>query len=373
MALVDADNPSGSFVNDAGNTVTYTSTSTSEYRQLTYQGVEGAYINEAETHTHAFSEPVAGVQFIINASNISEVFTFALDGVIVDLNTLISSGVVTFVSPFAGASSPTAMSITAAGQLKGAGVSGAPGGALLTFNVPITTFQITGNGTGSGSVYDLQADTSAIVAPCFTSGTLIMTTTGEHPIETLCVGDRVRTMDHGSQPIQWIGGRSLNAALLAANPKLIPIRISAGALGANLPEQDLLVSPQHRVLVRSHIAERMFGSREVLVPANKFLTLDGINIAWDITEVTYWHILFDDHQIIWSNGAATETLFTGPEAIKSLTPEARTEIRTLFPDLFDPEYIPKSARPIPPKGKLMKRLVQRHLQNQKPIFEHTDR
>jgi len=200
---------------------------------------------------------------------------------------------------------------------------------------------------------------------CFARGTLIQTQQGALPIEQLAVGHMVLTMDAGYQPIRWIGAKALSRADLAANPKLKPIRIRADALGPGLPKQDLLVSPQHRVLVRSAIAQRMFDTDEVLIPANKLLTLPGIDIEWEADGVEYFHMLFDAHQLIWSNGAVTESLFTGPEALKAVSPEAREEIKTLFPEILRPDFVPIPARFIPEKGKHMKTLTQRLVKNNK--------
>ena len=227
-------------------------------------------------------------------------------------------------------------------------------------------------GGGAVQVYgttiaDLSATNVSVV--CFTAGTLIATINGLRPVQDLTVGDRVITMDNGYQDIRWIGSNRVRAAGLRANPKLVPIRIRAGALGNGTPEQDLLVSRQHRVVVRSQIAKRMFGTNEVLIPANKLLAFDGIDIASDAEEtgVEYWHFLFDAHQIVWSNGAPTESMFTGPDALRSVNPEAREEIFTLFPEIALPGYMASSARHIPEQGKLMKELIQRHQKNHKPL------
>ena len=198
---------------------------------------------------------------------------------------------------------------------------------------------------------------------CFVRGTLIKTPNGEVPIEQLEVGDRVMTIDSGYQAIRWIGSKSLDQKTLDTHERLKPIRIRAGALGPNMPERDLLVSPQHRVLIRSVIASKMFGVKEVLIPANKLLMLPGIDIERDAESVEYWHMLFDQHQVVWSNGALTESLFTGPEALKAVSPEAAEEIRTLFPQICEPGFVPKSARYIPEKGKHMKILAKRLAKN----------
>ncbi len=148
---------------------------------------------------------------------------------------------------------------------------------------------------------------------CFAAGTLISTASGLIAIEDLKVGDMVTTLDHGEQPIRWIGSRTLGLAELTAKPKLKPIRISAGALGGGLPTRDLVVSPQHRVLIRLAIAKRIFDVPEVLIPVNKLVGIEGINVIENRTEIMYFHLLFDRHQLVFSEGAATESLYLGPQ------------------------------------------------------------
>ncbi|MBK4215901.1 Hint domain-containing protein [Paracoccus caeni] len=211
--------------------------------------------------------------------------------------------------------------------------------------------------------YDPQNDS----VPCFCSGTLIGTINGDMPIETLKPGDMVATRDHGYQPIRWIGSKHLSQARLNRNPDLLPIRIRAGALGRNLPASDLLISPKHRVLVRSVIAQRMFGAFEILVAARQLLSIEGIAIADDLTEVTYFHILFDQHEVVVSNGAETESLFTGPDAMKSVGLAAQTEIFAILPELAKKSYRPSPSRPIP-TGRMADQLAARHLMHQRPLF-----
>src|SRR5690606_18039618 len=79
---------------------------------------------------------------------------------------------------------------------------------------------------------------------CFARGTLIETVRGAIAVEELTLGDLIRTLDSGYQAIRWIGCRKLGSNELAASPKLQPVRIKAGALGAGLPLRDLVVSPQ---------------------------------------------------------------------------------------------------------------------------------
>lgn len=203
--------------------------------------------------------------------------------------------------------------------------------------------------------------------PCFTSGTMILTDRGEVAIDDLRVGDLVMTCDNGLQPIRWIGSRKLGVPMLILRPNLRPIRIKAGALGENTPATDLIVSPQHRILVRSRIAQRMFGTCEVLVAAKQLLVLDGVDIAEAADGVEYFHMLFDRHEVVFSNGAETESLYTGPEALKSVGPAAQEEIFSLFPALRDADTVCEGAR-ILASGRQARKLAMRHKQHGRPLI-----
>ncbi|ARO15863.1 hemolysin-type calcium-binding region (plasmid) [Ketogulonicigenium robustum] len=202
--------------------------------------------------------------------------------------------------------------------------------------------------------------------PCFTSGTMILTDRGEVMIDDLRVGDLVATRDHGLQPIRWIGSRTLGLPVLIVKPNLRPIRIAAGALGAGLPVQDLLVSPQHRMLVRSKTTQRMVDNAEALVPAKQLLNVEGFDIADTLNTVKYFHLMFDAHEIITANGAETESLYPGPQALKSLGPDAVAEIHALFPELLDAKAEPAPARQLL-SGRMARKLAIRHAQNNKAL------
>lgn len=171
--------------------------------------------------------------------------------------------------------------------------------------------------------------------PCFTAGVRLLTAKGQRPVEKIAVGDLVETADNGLQPVRWVGSRTLDAVDLAAAPELRPIRIARGALGDGLPKRDIMVSPQHRMLVRSAIAQRMFGADEVLVAAKHLVGLAGVSVADDVTEVTYLHLLFDRHEVVFAEGARSETLYVGAEALRSVGEAARAEILALFPQLAE--------------------------------------
>ena len=111
-----------------------------------------------------------------------------------------------------------------------------------------------------------------------------------------------------------------------------PVLIRKGALGPNQPERDLLVSPQHRMLVSGPKVELWFGEQEVLVAAIHLTILDGIEqIAVD--EVTYVHFMFDEHEIVCGDGAWSESFQPGDLSLQGIAQEQRAELMMLFPEL----------------------------------------
>ena len=168
------------------------------------------------------------------------------------------------------------------------------------------------------------------VVPCFTPGTLIATPQGTTPIDSLRPGDLVLTRDGGPEPLCWVGRRALSRAAVAAWPCLAPVRIARGALGHGLPTRDMLVSPQHRVLIAGPKSTLCFGEAEVLVAALHLVGRPGITRA-ATAPVTYLHLMFDRHEIIRSDGAWTESFQPGELALGGMDAGQRAEIEALFP------------------------------------------
>ncbi|WP_420325099.1 Hint domain-containing protein [Mameliella sp.] len=184
-----------------------------------------------------------------------------------------------------------------------------------------------GDVTGTMDFFEIEE-----IVPCFTPGTLIATPQGERLVEELKVGDRVITRDNGIQEIKWVGRKDLTGFDLARKPHFKPILIQQGALGNNLPEHDMLVSPNHRVLVANDKAALYFEEREVLVAAKHLTGLDGVDEV-EANGVSYIHVMFDSHEVILSNGAWTESFQPGDYSLKGIGNAQRQEILELFPEL----------------------------------------
>lgn len=164
---------------------------------------------------------------------------------------------------------------------------------------------------------------------CFVRGTQILTECGQSLVENLSVDDLIMTIN-GLKKIIWVGSRKMGRG---RKFKYNPIRINTGALGPGLPSRDLLVSPQHRILVNAWRAELMFGVSEILVAAKHLVNDTDIRVATDLEEFEYFHILFDSHQTIFSEGLPTESFHPGDMAMRSLSEDSRAEVLELFPEL----------------------------------------
>jgi hypothetical protein len=188
-----------------------------------------------------------------------------------------------------------------------------------------------GTNTFSYTVADAQGNTDigfvefTTTAPCFTKGTLIETPRGAVAIETLRAGDKVMTLDHGPQPLRWIGITRRRAQGADA-----PVRINAGVLGGH----DMIeLSPNHRVCIASPHAELLFGTHEVLVKAKHLVNGHSIHRRCDLQPVTYLHLLFDQHEVICGNGLMSESYHPGDQTRDSFDENTRSELFRLFPAL----------------------------------------
>jgi hypothetical protein len=153
---------------------------------------------------------------------------------------------------------------------------------------------------------------------CFTPGTRIRTDFGDVPVEEIEEGDRVQTKDDGLQDVLWKGTKRISGARLYAMPELRPIRLRRGALGIDRPDEDLVVSPSHRMLVRGAKAQTLFNTDEVLVAARDLI--DDARVVRDhtLSEVTYVHLLLPRHEVVFANGLETESFHPAGEALDSV-------------------------------------------------------
>ncbi len=185
---------------------------------------------------------------------------------------------------------------------------------------------------------DINADEPLLLPdfiPCFASGTRIVTRRGAMAVEFITPGEIVIGSDGRQHEVLWVGSKTIDLAALcdAQYAKLVPIRIKATAMGGNQPYSDLVVSQQHRILLRHPLTEAMFGVADCFAPARSMVGYMA-EFATDITRVTYHHILCAEHVALLANGMEAESLFLGDLMRDGMRPALRDEIAAIFPDIL---------------------------------------
>lgn len=168
---------------------------------------------------------------------------------------------------------------------------------------------------------------------CFTPDTRLATPDGARMIRDLRPGDRINTRDNGPQEVLWAGHRRMTGARLYAMPHLRPVRFKAGALGIGRPDEDLLVSPQHRMLLQGAAAQALFNTPEVLVAAEDLINDQTVTVDHTLREVTYVHILLERHNVIWANGLESESFHPSNTALDTVDSGQLGTLLQLLPEI----------------------------------------
>jgi VCBS repeat-containing protein len=215
--------------------------------------------------------------------------------------------------------------------------------ALNTGDTLTEVFNVSSDGGNTTITITIQGQDEP---PCFVEGSLIDTPHGSRAIESLSIGDEVLTRDNGIQKISWVGARKIKLNGLPECDNLIPVRICAGALGPNVPDRDLLVSPMHRVLLTNPAVQLMTGDSEIFCAAKHLVNGHSIRYEYAL-DVTYLHLLFEDHQIVTSANCMSESLYPGKIALNGFVDESREEVFAIFPRLrLLPETYGDTARQV---------------------------
>ncbi|SLN12588.1 hypothetical protein PSA7680_00206 [Pseudoruegeria aquimaris] len=228
--------------------------------------------------------------------------------------------------------------VTSYATVEGLAFIGGPG-EFPPIGVPLTVVGTAEGPGGTATGYDTYA-----TPPCFLPGTLIQTDRGMTRVEDLRAGDLVMTQEHGLQPLVWVGQAEISREEAARQPGLRPVRIAAGALGGGLPRRDLLVSPQHRMLIDDWRAELAMGEERTLVAALHLVGMPGISTVLPAGPLTYHHIMCAEHQIICAEGSWTESFRPGPEVLDAFDAAVRDELLRLFPMLAEGRGSAPAAR-----------------------------
>lgn len=356
MAFTDvidnyANGAAGTLTTVSGDTVGYTVTSTAS--TATFPNTDqGARItgDGSATVTVNFDETVTGLSISFDRSNSPEEYFVQIDGVTVNLATLIADGDATFTTTGAGTH--------LIGPNGGVTSSGSPtNGSLgfLTLNLPVNSVTVFGAGGTSGNfdIIEIGTDSVAFQIVCFAADTRIATPKGHIRAGDIQSGDTLLSADADTVVVAQVGQQHISPLQAARERRLQPIVIRAGALGHGLPKRDLKVSRQHRLLVASRIAQRLAGASEVLIPAHHLIGLDGIAPDPTPGPMTYIHIDVGTHALLLAEGAPAESLLHGDQTAGVISSP------------LDPAT---PVRPIP-DAKTCKKIVAAHQRHQRSVLE----
>lgn len=178
-------------------------------------------------------------------------------------------------------------------------------------------------GIGPTTALPDSQDYADLVA-CFTRDTKILCERGEVFVQDLEIGDLVVTLNNALQPIRWVGSQKTSGLGTFA-----PVRFKTGSLNNS---SDVLVSPMHRMLIDGPRAELLFGESEMLAHAKDLRDGDQVFIE-PHDSVEYFHILFDEHQIINAHGCWSESFAPRHASVDAFEEKSREEVLKLFPHL----------------------------------------
>ena len=222
-------------------------------------------------------------------------------------------------------------------ELRALDVNGNPTGPTITLTV-FSQGGVTSDVWGFGTDTALQDGVSYVKVggsntgstpysnfiTCFEARTKIKVRSGTKAAEDIAIGDMVWTRDSGYQPVRWVGKTTV-----AAEGAFAPVVISSGAIGN---AEELIVSPQHRILLSSADAELLFGVNEVFVAAKHLCGLPGVSERIG-GSITYVHFMCDTHQIVSANGITCESFFLSEFSVSGVEADQRRELLALFPSL----------------------------------------
>lgn len=177
--------------------------------------------------------------------------------------------------------------------------------------------------------------TDVAVPLCFCGETLIETADGAVRATDIAPGDLVQTVDHGLQPVRWVGRRHIDFTRSPDLARHKPIRFERGAIDGEVPHRPLRLSPLHKLLMGDWRTQLHFGQDEALAPAKALINGTSIIQDTEAIAVEYVHLLFDRHEVVFAEGVMAESLLLGDLAMNGPRAGIRDELTSIFPDIED--------------------------------------
>jgi antigen 43 len=144
--------------------------------------------------------------------------------------------------------------------------------------------------------------------PCFMSGARIRAARGDVDIGAIVPGQEVVVVRDGRQvlePVKWVGYSRIDLSQHANPEEAAPVRFRAGAIAVQQPLRDLVVSPEHCLIID-----------DLCVPAKLLVNGGSIVSERDHPPFTYFHLELERHGILLAENTPTESyLDTGNRSL----------------------------------------------------------
>ncbi len=143
---------------------------------------------------------------------------------------------------------------------------------------------------------------------CFMSGSRLRAARGDVPVDEIQPGEQIVVIRDGQEqlePVKWVGHTYFDMSRHAHPEVAAPIRIRAGALSHNQPVRDLVVSPEHCLIIDG-----------LCVPAKLLVNGGSIVSERDHAPFTYYHIELEKRGILLAENTPAESyLDTGNRSL----------------------------------------------------------
>lgn len=133
------------------------------------------------------------------------------------------------------------------------------------------------------------------ISPCFCRGSRLLTGHGYREVENIRIGDIIALKSGGTEVVSWVGHRWVDCRRHSRPHDVWPVRIRAGAFACDIPQRDLLLSPDHAVFIDG-----------VLIPV-RYLINGATIVQEPVDEVMYYHVELDRHAVILAEGLSCES------------------------------------------------------------------
>lgn len=168
--------------------------------------------------------------------------------------------------------------------------------------------------------------------PTLLTNTPLATPWGYKPANTIKRGDTVHTRDAGVVPVLQTVQRTV-----PARGSFRPIRLRAPYFGL---QQDIIVSPDQRLIIDGPEVEYLFNQEAVLVPARHLV--NDFAALWETSGpmITYTQLLLPQHETLLAAGTTLESLYVG-----RIRRDAKLLKSTMFSS-FESAHLPEHRQPV---------------------------